>query len=363
MSAEPEQVAAAPALLPAAAAAAPPSPPRSPVESSAGRPFYTDRGALIFRRRPSLFWLLLGVALSGGSLALAALSSQPIFARTCLPLAIGIAALPFAMKMGVRVLADWDDVLCHVAVGDPAAVRAWHAGRLRLGSEAMAQATGAIFVPWALASFVLGGYFDGLSALETGALAAMIALAAFTSGVAVYYLGHLTASVWQLGRFAVRVESHPYGVMRIGRGLLRCYLVAALIWFVISISGSWKAAGDMRPVMLIGLPALAAMIGSFVLCQVPLHLQMVRYKQARIYDLDEMIRALQPTPAAPVDELGLHRLDYLGKERDRVIALPEWPFRWGALAGLSASSLGPLVPLLLKHGPEMLDTVLPHAHP
>jgi hypothetical protein len=91
------------ALLPAAA----PVPAR--LEPPAVQLFYTDRGALIFRRRPALFWLLLGLVLSAGSLALAVLSRQPIFARTCLPLAIGIAALPFAMKMGVRVLAEMVD--------------------------------------------------------------------------------------------------------------------------------------------------------------------------------------------------------------------------------------------------------------
>ncbi len=321
----------------------------SPPEALPERPLYFERGALVLSGRPYLSWLLAGALLSLGSAALAVQTNQPIFLRTCLALAVGITIVPFAMKAGVQVLIDWGPVLDHVIDRDPEVIRAWHRGRLaKLRSLRRPELVGVVFVPWAIASFYYGGYFQGLSIIEGLVLATMISSAAFTAGIAIYYLVFLARTVWQIGQFPVRVDPHPFGIVRIGHGLLQCYLIAAVVWLVISSSGSWRATVELRPVLLIGVPSLFLMIGSFVFCQIPLHRQMTVYKQHQLYTLDKTIQALQVSNPEAIDDAAVRRLTYWQQERERVIALPEWPFGWKSLAGLSVSALTPLLPLTAK---------------
>jgi hypothetical protein len=325
---------------------------------------YFESAALLFPDRPYLFWLIVGAVLALGSVALGLSTHQPVFLRSCIALAVGVTVVPFAMRVGVRVLVDWGPVLEHVAGSDAERARSWHASRvLELRSRHKPDWVGVVFVPWAVASFYYGGYFAKLSAAEATVVAAMIALAAFTAGIAVYYLTYLARVVWQMGQFQIRVDPHPFGIMRVGHGLTQCYLIAALIWLIISISGSWRAAVELRPVLLIGVPALGLIIGSFVFCQIPLHRQMTRYKQDRLYQLDQAILQLQAANPDALDDPGMRRLTFLRQEQERLTALPEWPFGWRSLAGLSVSSLAPLLPIAAKGLPGLLALLTRPPHP
>ena len=166
--------------------------------------------------------------------------------------------------------------------------------------------------------------------------------------MALYSLLYLARLVWSLGNFAVVVEAHKFGILTVGRGLLRCYVAATGIWMIISLGGSWRFNGAWPPVMFIGPPCLFVIVGSFVFCQLPLHWRMLEFKQMRLFALDRTVAELRPRQAGELTDERLRQLQYFEKERERVCTLPEWPFGWRSFAGLVVSSLVPVVPVVLQ---------------
>jgi len=295
-------------------------------------------------------WLLFGLLLGLGCTALGIATGKPVFLQTCLVLDIGITVLPFAMRFGLWVLTGWRKPLLHSLQDDEASIKAWHDKHIdNLDKIGAANLTGLLLTPWAIASFWAGGYFAGLTVWEKGALGGVIALAAFASGIVLYHLLYLAKVVWQLGDFEIRVEPHPYGICSIGTGLIRCYLVAALIWFLISLSGMWRMTPALPPVVFIGAPALFVIVGSFVICQLPLHRRMVEFKSTKTYQLDQILSSLSPAQAADLTEERLRQVNYFAAERERVGSLPEWPFGWKPFTGLILSALAPISPAVLQY--------------
>jgi hypothetical protein len=301
-------------------------------------------------RRPYLFWTLLGASLIVGCFICGFLTQKKeLFIKTCIPLAVGITAVPFSIRFGFEVLSSWELPLLHFVQQKDESIRNWYAIALqRLEKIRLAEAVGVLLVPWALFSFESSGYFRGLSPWEGVFLGIMISLAAFSAGIAIYGLLYLAYLVWDIGKFEVRVEPHGFGIMTIGSGLVRCYVTAALIWCVISASGSWKIGNSLPPVAYIGSPALFVMVGSFLICQIPLHRRMMDFKRARLFHLDRILSELRPLQAEDLTEQRLRQLNYFEREREQVNSLPEWPFGWKSLTGVVVSALTPIIPTVLK---------------
>ena len=71
--------------------------------------------------------------------------------------------------------------------------------------------------------------------------------------------------------------------------LVKCYALIAVAWCFYTGSATWSLSGTWVPVLALATPAVIFFVGSFILCQFPLHRRMVQCKRTELIELDDVL--------------------------------------------------------------------------
>jgi hypothetical protein len=202
---------------------------------------------------------------------------------------------------------------------------------------------------FALAVFWFAGLLDPLRPLPAILAATSAFVASVTCGIglaSVFYLGRV---IWRLGRqFNVSLTTSPFGVLSTGRTLAKCYAAISLVWLAYTLSASKGLSGQYVALALLSLPAIAFLVGSFILCQCPLHERMVAAKRELVREAELALRSATVLSATALDEPSMARTRYLREVYEDRLRLPEWPFGWPGLAQVSLYAMGAHLPALIE---------------
>ena len=265
------------------------------------------------RKNPAWFWTLWASVfglISGISLVIASHRADPrSYLGICLPIAFGFISVPTAFKFAHARLVAWAQNVNTFAVRDDAPLtlenlepKNWVLHELSFfGGSVRMYATGIILGLWSLFAFYLGSYFDGLTELEIGYLCCLIALSGGLAGFGLDAIFGTSRLIWRFGRrYRIVVREHKFGVLSTGRILGDCYLAVALvamIYYSSAILGLKHLPGDLTcknpPLLMLSAPTLIFIFASFIVCQIPLHIQMINYKKNQLTDIERILDQLK----------------------------------------------------------------------
>ena len=191
----------------------------------------------------------------------------------------------------------------------------------------------------------------------------------FMAGVALYYVVAFSYAIWRLGDFPVTVEHHQAGVRGVGDLMAICWMSAAIIWGAFTstafknrfIGEDLQAFADWHcPVFWLCVLPGTLIIISFVVCQLPLHDQMLAYKRRELGRIEDLLGKLLRR-MGELNEEEMQRVKFLEGRTVAVAKLPEWPFDWRSLLWVSAASISFLFPDLAErvigsHLPKLLES-------
>ena len=266
--------------------------------------------------------------------------------RTFMPLAVALFFLPLAVRWGSQTVRGSEPfVKRFVKNEEPMPVAELFEQRFRGFAVARGHRwVGAVYIVVAVPAFWLGGSFSDLTILQSIIAGIVLLLSAFACGISISSVIHLSRLIWRIGDYPVVVEDHPFGVLSLGRVILKVYCLACGVWFIYAFSASGSLENPLTPVFALAAPSVLLLVGTFVGCQFPIHRQMVADKAAQVEAVYRLLRDLQPQQ---VSELTTERLEHIEKlqalaERQR--RLPEWPFGWKVLVGVFGGAVGAVSP-------------------
>lgn len=298
-------------------------------------------------------WIFAG-GLAGGAASLGFLRWRaPTLLGTFAVLGLCIAIVPLTMKAVFAVLLSWiPNVPTFLRQGQ--ALRPEWEGWFQQVYDTFASSrvpcyVGIVEAAVAVLAFWAGGAIQRLPSVVALLCLVIAAGAGFVCGVglaSIFFLGRL---IWLFGRhYAIRQSDHGYGILSTGRMLVKCYSLIAVAWCLVTTSAAWGINDMWLPILLLAVPALIFFVGSFVVCQFPLHRQMVECKRATLIELDDLLERLTPKEPDGMSEDRKRQLDFYLAEIERVRKWPEWPFHVGNLSGVLGASLGAIAPQLIK---------------
>jgi len=318
---------------------------------------------LVGRRRAGIWvWVVAGIL--GAIIPLVGyfrLHSQSMLGTFVL-LGACIAILPLAMRGIYSIFGSWTRLLPNFLRkegGNPSEYICWAKREFdRLNRSAIPRNFGVVYAVFALTAFWLGGAFDRLP-IFTLLLCAIIALlSSFACGVglaAVFFLGQ---SIWRLGReYPVRISEHGFGVLSVGRALVKAYALISIVWCCYTASGAWALRERWVPLVALAAPALLFFISSFVICQFPLHLRMVECKRLALVELDSVLEKLTPTSPEEMTQ-DRQQIDFCVGQIRRISHWPEWPFSLADFSSVLGVSVGAVAPQLI----EIASMILKYRH-
>ena len=199
--------------------------------------YFFGTKAPILRKHPHVFWFLVGLACLGTSIYLFLYTRAVVFISAAVPLSIGIILVPFGIWLGAIVLDAWGvDVGNFVSnpPGDPPVdIPSWFPNEVAVFSGNGSMIGRGLFSGViATVVFGLGGAFSNLETVPRFGLASIILTAGFFAWVGVFNVFCVSRIIRRLGKFDLRVEMDPFGVMTTGKTLAKCYYIAAVIWCV-----------------------------------------------------------------------------------------------------------------------------------
>lgn len=322
-------------------------------------PTYFELTVAPVRRHPVLFWAVLSSACVAACLGAFEQSRRDVFLLTYFPLAVAVAAVPLAMRFVFHVLHEWRQAVASFVRASPARVDDWYyahfAGYL---SSRLPQLAALLYVAVALVTLNLAGAYEDLPGPLWALAAALTILPVYLCGIAIAGLLYLGRMIWDVGSFSVTVAPHQFGVMATGTTLVRCYAAAAMVWCIFTACATWGLDAGWIVLASLAAPSVVVIIGSFVICQLPLHWRMVEYKRGETLRVEQIVASLRPAGPSELSKERQDRLAYFQNLRDEIAALPEWPFRWRSLAGVSASAVGSIAPALFKLAFPTVSAVL-----
>jgi hypothetical protein len=210
---------------------------------------------------------------------------------------------------------------------------------------------GLVYTPFSLFVFYVGGIFQGIpfSFILPGVFILMAS--SFLAGLGLCSLLFLSKLVWMLGQYPIRVTTHKFGILSVGRLLLKCNIAAGVIWFVYTGASTWSLPPEQRmiPLLFLSIPAVTYIIAIFVICQLRLRDRMKDYKRAHLIELDKALRDLSDAASpAQLPKEKLDRYNFLQSELDRVTHWPEWPFTGRVFVGVCSVAIGAIAPSLIS---------------
>lgn len=335
------------------------------------------------RKNPAWFWAFwtsVFVLLSAISLVIAWQRDEPrSWLGLCLPIAFGFISVPSAFKFAHGRLVTWAQNVNTFAVRDDAPLtlenpepKDWVLHELSFfGGSAGMYAAGIIVASWSLFAFYLGNYFDGLTGLELGYLCCLIALSAGLAGFGLDAIFRTSRLIWRFGRnYRIVVREHKFGVLSTGRVLGQCFLaiaVVAMIYYSSAILGLKHLPADLTyknaPLLMLSAPTLVFIFASFVICQIPIHIQMIDYKRNQLTDVEGILDKLRTRINDDISFVLQRKIGFFEGRRTQIVTLPEWPFGFSGLLTAIGSSIVPLVPsligFLVKAGERLVISFAP----
>jgi hypothetical protein len=310
--------------------------------------FY-ENPSLPCRRQFYLFWLAVGLIFIALSFIYFWYTEEPVFIFTAVPLSIGILAVPFGVKLGAIVLNAWGEDIPHFVMRSRKELRVWFHDQAKVfAGQRVMWFVGILFGFLSLVAFYCGGTF---SRLHTGVgviLAIIIISAGFNAGVAGFNVFCLSRLIWRVGKFPIKVEPSPFGVMTTGRTLAKCYLLAGIIWSTFTLSSVTGFSPCWLPMVVIALPTIVFFAASFIICQIPMHQQMINFKRAELLKIDHSLESFRSLDVADLNEEKRKQVEFFEKRLVAIIALPEWPFGWKALSAAVISGIASVLPALIS---------------
>jgi hypothetical protein len=311
-----------------------------------------------------MLWTSVFALLSGISLVIASHRADPRpYLGMCLPIAFGFISVPAAFKFSHARLIAWAQNVNTFAVRDDAPLthenaepKNWVMHELSFfGGSVRMYAAGIVLALWSLFAFYLGNYFDGLTELEVGYLCSLIAFSAGLAGFGLDAIFSTSRLIWRFGRkYRIVVRGHKFGVLSTGRVLGECFLavaVVAMIYYSSAILGLKHLPGDLTyrnaPLLMLSAPTLIFIFASFVVCQIPLHIQMIDYKKNQLTDIERILDQLKTRINDEISSMLQRQIAFFEGRRTQIMTLPEWPFGFNGLVAAIGSSIVPLVPSLI----------------
>jgi len=287
------------------------------------------------------------VGVSLGSILLHFTTGIKIYATACLPLAFGTSLVPFAVLYGYDIVTKWKpDVVTFVNVS-PEYLSSWYDDQIHNARSLWPMiVVGLLSILFAICGFTLGGAFVGIPKHAYLVLLTLVVLGGAAAGIGLQQLYRFSRLIRQLGQFRIIVEIHRFGVVSTGRIMLKCHLMAVVIWTIFLSSGF--AVTKLYTILIYtALPAISIILISFCFCQIPIHNQMIEYKRCKIREVTALRFNLL--------EMGIENLRTDQRElwafyNSRLVeinALPEWPFNQKAFLGLLSSGLISLLTVVL----------------
>jgi hypothetical protein len=294
-------------------------------------------------------WVFAGIVLSSFCIASYSLTGIISFVSTFLPLALGIIAVPIAIRLGYKIVTQWEQNAARFVVADQEEFREWFGSRIVAYLRSWdVPALGVLYFMVALLAFRSAGAFNEMSALGLTIAIVVLILSSFCCGVGIATIIRLASIVWSVGRYPVEVSSSKFGVRSTGPMLVRCYLLAGIVWCLYTSSAGWNLSAGWIPMLALAVPAIVIMTGTFILAQLPLHHRMLEYKRTRTFEIEELLKEITPIEADELTEERLNQVEFLRAEAEKIASLPEWPFGWQSLTGAFLASIGSLAPTLIS---------------
>lgn len=307
------------------------------------------------RRFAYAFWLAMSALMFGVCAWMFVVSRNTVWLLTGVPLSIGTCLVPFGVRSGYRATKEWGDGIRHFVIDENERVKLWFTEVLaRTAGSKRNVALGLLFGGGAVFAFRSGGAFDRLSTCSSAMLAAVIIVAGYVAFAGLFGMLCLSRIVWGLGQFKVRVENHEFGVLSAGTTLVKRNAQACGIWFFFALSATFGLHTGWVPLALLALPSVLFLVGAFVVCQFPLHAQMVTYKRDEIQRISALIRTITPSKPSDVTEDRQRELLFFQKQFQEVASLPEWPFKWPSMVKVTLSSSLSVLPAAIELLPKIL---------
>lgn len=302
--------------------------------------------------RPLFTWALVSAIFLGVSTALSLPKIPDDFWFLFLPLSISVFFVPFTVRFCLDRLIEWSPYVAEFVINPEQELDKFLIGKLpKAVKNHRFVCLGGIALAF-LSVIVHNGLGFNLTEQRTLPVwcwgQVLFAVSAFFAGAALGYLFLFAQFVWRLGSsFSVRVETHAFGILRTGRLLAVCYFLVTITWAIYTFTAKWGETtaaewGRLWMLMLLAVPSLFIIIGTFFALQYPLHLRMVQYKDSSLRDLNERHRNLLES-AAELTNDRIATIEFLNSEIARTSSLPEWPFDWQSLAKVASASFIPIL--------------------
>lgn len=317
--------------------------------------------------RSFLFWLALFVitALLSFYLSQTLPEDQAAFRGLAIYQAAGLFLVPLGVREGYRIFIEWASRLGNFVEHEH--VSEWFVDELSFvrGNWLMAL-SGFGLGTVSLLAFHHGGYFDSYPPFPYFVVSLIMFVSASFAGIGLYLMFCVSRALWRLALLPgvrIKVRRHRFGVMSTGATLFKCWMIIACIWAVYVASAfvgfpgeDYESIMHRPPMWLLAYPTFPLIVGSFIICQIPLHRRMVEYKREELMRLDRMLDEIQPVTATALDENLRDNIEFLDRQKNQYRALPEWPFSLVSLLGTGASSVTAIFPVLFMEGiPEWIS--------
>lgn len=318
--------------------------------------FFGNKSPL-FKKNPYTFWFLIGATCLGTSACLFLSTKAAVFIRTALPLSIGIILVPFGIKLGAQVLNKWGVDVGNFTDHSFREVRDWFTNEVIVFSGTRSMINCGLMAGIVSTSvFGLGGAFENLETIPRFGLAFIILTAGFFAWIGIFSVFCMSRMIWRFGRFNLKVEKDPFGVMTTGKTLVKCYYIAAVIWCFFTSSATVGMSAGWIPMILLAVPSIIFFFFSFVTCQIPMHNKMIFWKRAELLKIKQTLNSLAPKNADDLTDTRKQQIEFFEKRFADVIALPEWPFDWKSMLGALISGLASVFPTLLDLSIETIKS-------
>lgn len=295
------------------------------------------------------------------------ISNTRSYLGLCLALALGLLTVPLAFKFCHWKMTEWAEGIDSFVVTDAGKPSEWFLNELTFfrGSVPMYLAGAAMaavaLLAFFLAAFFYGDYLTGYSRPATVFGYSVIMISGVFAGFGVFAVYCGSRAVWRLGkRYPVRVEPHKFGILSTGRMLLECYFAIAMTWSFYVLSAvlgrtEIEFEGILKdlPMLLLAVPTFIIILGSFILCQTPLHKRMVKFKRDELLKIEKILQRLEPRFPTELNEGVRNNIEFLQRRRAAILSLPEWPFGLKLLIGAITSSVAPILPVLVNIFPTL----------
>ena len=273
-----------------------------------------------------------------------------------IPQSLGLLGVPLAIFFCTRLLCAWTKNFAgFISNGHDNDNNELLAGRAKeafrrdlegIAGNTWMYACGVFVGTAATLVFYSSGYTDGFDLVPRTALLLVITASGCFAGMGLYAVYVGGRAIWQLGAYPVRLELHPFGILTTGTLLAKCFFIVAIAWSAFTISAVPIGTNTNvfqhlfnQPMYLLAWPAAFFIVLAFIVCQIPLHRQMVSAKRQQILRLSKQIAEIEPQEVGKLTPEVMDKMAHLKRELDFAASLPEWPASMRASLGVVGSSL------------------------